>query len=241
MDKYQTFRFKKFNINHQKSGMKIGTDGVLLGAWANLEGCESVLDLGTGSGLVALMCVQRYEKIDVVGIDIDKEASIQAENNFKDSPFFSQLKSLHFSFNEFIQSTDKKFDAIVSNPPFFKNSFKTDNQQRNMARHSDHLSLNDLFSNAKKVLVNSGKLILIYPFDQLEDIHKIASENSFHNTKQVNISHNNTKLPKRVLLEYLYKDNSRKPIIENFYLKNHDNEFSDEYILLTKDFHPFLI
>ncbi|NME66684.1 tRNA1(Val) (adenine(37)-N6)-methyltransferase [Flammeovirga aprica] len=239
MDKYLTFKFKKFDIGHQNSAMKIGTDGILLGAWANLIGCRNVLDLGTGSGLVALMCAQRYKDINFVGLDIDKEASLQAERNFKNSPYADQLKSIHSSIQAFQNDENISFDAIVSNPPFFKDSLKADNEQRNTARHTDSLSLTDLFLFSSRLLSKSGKLIIIYPFDQLEQLNTTALSHNFHVVKQVNIRHNKSKLPKRVLLEYLYQEKTRKQTID-FNIRNGKGDYSEEYISLTKDYHPFL-
>ncbi|WP_044211030.1 tRNA1(Val) (adenine(37)-N6)-methyltransferase [Flammeovirga sp. OC4] len=239
MDKYLTFKFKKFDIGHQNSAMKIGTDGILLGAWANLIGCRNVLDLGTGSGLVALMCAQRYGDIKFTGLDIDKEASIQARINFENSPFSDQLKSVHSSIQEFKNEDQVQFDAIVSNPPFFKDSLKAENIQRNTARHTDNLSMDELFQFSSNLLHEGGKLIIIYPFDQLSQLNQVALNYNFHVDKQVNISHNSSKHPKRVLLEYLYKAETRKLIID-FNIRNDKGEYSNEYISLTKDYHPFL-
>lgn len=238
MDKYQTFRFKKFDINHQGTGMKIGTDGILLGAWSDLQNISSVLDLGTGSGLVALMCAQRFPNIHITGIDIEEDAYKQALENFKKSPFQNQLKAIHSP----IQKIDQQlsFDAIVSNPPFFMNSLKANNEKRNIARHTDTLSLDDLFQSTSALLKEGGKFIFIYPFDQLEAIENSATKHSFYKAKQLNISHNITKLPKRVLLEYLYQDNTRKLIVHDFYIRTKDGHYTEEYINLTKNFHPFL-
>ncbi|MBD0400493.1 tRNA1(Val) (adenine(37)-N6)-methyltransferase [Flammeovirga sp. EKP202] len=239
MDKYLTFKFKKFDIGHQNSAMKIGTDGILLGAWANLIGCRNVLDLGTGSGLIALMCAQRYGDTKFIGLDIDKEASIQAGINFEKSPFSDQLKSVHSSIQDFKNEDQIQFDAIVSNPPFFKDSLKAENIQRNTARHTDNLSMGDLFQFSSNLLHEGGKLIIIYPFDQLPQLNQVALNYNFHIDKQVNISHNSSKHPKRVLLEYLYKVETRKIIID-FNIRNDKGEYSKEYISLTKDYHPFL-
>ncbi|KXX70364.1 tRNA1(Val) (adenine(37)-N6)-methyltransferase [Flammeovirga sp. SJP92] len=239
MDKYLTFKFKKFDIGHQNSAMKIGTDGILLGAWADLTGCRNVLDLGTGSGLVALMCAQRYNDTYFLGLDIDKSASIQAGINFNNSPFGSQLKSVHSSIQDFKNEEQIPFDAIVSNPPFFKNSLKADDLQRNTARHTDSLSMDDLFQFSSTLLNTNGKLIIIYPFDQLDELNEKALEYNFHVAKQLNIKHNKSKLPKRVLLEYLYQSKTRKQTID-FNIRNAKGEYSEEYISLTKDYHPFL-
>ena len=117
------FRFKHFTVRHDRCAMKVGTDGVLLGAWTPLEGADSVLDIGTGSGLVALICAQRSAAI-VSAIEIDEEAAAQARQNAEDSPWSERINVRHCSLEEFAASTQQRFDRIVVNPPFFKNSFK---------------------------------------------------------------------------------------------------------------------
>ncbi|MBB6459775.1 tRNA1(Val) (adenine(37)-N6)-methyltransferase [Flammeovirga kamogawensis] len=239
MSKYKTFKFKQFEIGQEKCAMKIGTDGMLLGAWADLSDCTTMLDIGTGSGLISLMCAQRYSELKIIGIDIDLGASEQAEENFKNSPWKERLSVKHIDFSELI--LDTKVDAVVSNPPFFKDSYKANTEERTKARHSDHLTLESLFSSSSKVLTKGGKLILIYPFDQVEDIYKIATQYSFHIAKHCEIAHNIKKPVKRVMLEFIYQNLATRNIVSKLYLKeNNSNNFSEQYISITKDFHPFL-
>ncbi|AZQ62837.1 methyltransferase domain-containing protein [Flammeovirga pectinis] len=239
MNKYKTFKFKQFEIGQEKCAMKIGTDGMLLGAWADLSGCNTMLDIGTGSGLISLMCAQRYSELKIIGIDIDLGASEQAEENFKNSPWKERLSVKHIDFSEL--TLDTKVDAVVSNPPFFKDSYKANTDERTKARHSDHLTLESLFHSSAKILNKGGKLILIYPFDQVEDIYNVASENSFYIAKHCEVAHNIKKPVKRVLLEFCYQNLNDENIVSKLYLKeNNSNDFSEQYIALTNKFHPFL-
>ena len=139
------FTFKQFHVEQDRTAMKVGTDGVLLGAWA--EGGCTILDIGTGTGLVALMMAQRFEDAQVVGIDIDPDASEQARENVAASPFASRISILHTSLQAF--STERKFDAIVSNPPYFEHSLKNPDAARAAARHADSLPFADLFSGVR--------------------------------------------------------------------------------------------
>ena len=153
------FRFKQFTIEQQLCAMKVGTDGVLLGAWAN--GGPSVLDVGTGTGIVALMMAQRHPLCQVTALDIDEGAVRQAEFNVAHSPFAERVTILH----ERVQDHVGEYDAVVSNPPFFIDSLAAPEAQRNMARHADTLSYAELMQAAWRLLHEDGELSVVVPFD----------------------------------------------------------------------------
>jgi len=139
--------------------MKVGTDGVLLGAWA--QGGHHILDAGTGTGVIALMMAQRYPDAEVTAIDIDEGAVLQAMANVSASPFASRVCVLH----ESLQQHEGQYDAIVSNPPFFIDSLQAPDAQRNMARHVETLTYTDLMQVAWRLLADDGELSVVVPFD----------------------------------------------------------------------------
>jgi tRNA1Val (adenine37-N6)-methyltransferase len=153
------FRFKQFAIQQQLCAMKVGTDGVLLGAWAN--GGPRVLDVGTGTGVIALMMAQRYSECRVAALDIDEGAVRQTEFNVAQSPFAERVTVLHGR----VQDHEGRYDAVVSNPPFFIDSLSAPDAQRNMARHADTLPYAELMQAARRLLDDEGELSVVVPFD----------------------------------------------------------------------------
>jgi len=153
------FRFKQFTVEQQLCAMKVGTDGVLLGAWAN--GGLRVLDVGTGTGVVALMMAQRYPEAQVTALDIDEGAVRQAKLNVAHSPFAVRVTVLQ----ERVQKHEGQYDAVVSNPPFFIDSLAAPDAQRHMARHADTLSYTELMQAAWRLLREDGEMSVVVPFD----------------------------------------------------------------------------
>ena len=153
------FRFKQFTVEQQLCAMKVGTDGVLLGAWAN--GGPRVLDVGTGTGVVALMMAQRYPEAQVTALDIDEGAVRQAKLNVAHSPFAVRVTVLQ----ERVQKHEGQYDAVVSNPPFFIDSLAAPDAQRHMARHADTLSYAELMQAAWRLLREDGEMSVVVPFD----------------------------------------------------------------------------
>lgn len=175
------FAFKKFTVRQERCAMKVGTDGVLLGAWVDVGNAQRILDVGTGTGLIALMLAQRSEAL-VTAIEIDEAAAGQAAENFRDSPWSQRLRCLQTSLQDFQLSCDNKFDLIVCNPPFFRNGFRPENHLRGMARHETALTLHDLMQAAGRIIHDPGRLALIYPFDEQDRIASLAR--SFGMTRQ---------------------------------------------------------
>lgn len=153
------FRFKQFVVEQDLCAMKVGMDGVLLGSWA--QGGQHILDIGTGTGLIALMMAQRYPTAQITAIDIDEGAVRQALINVENSPFQHQIRVLQ----EAVQDHQGLYDAIVSNPPYFVNSLNAPEMQRNMARHTDTLSYADLMQSAYRCLTDEGVFSVVVPFD----------------------------------------------------------------------------
>ena len=156
------FKFTQFGVYHDRSSLKVGTDAVLLGAWAEVADAKHILDIGTGSGVIALMLAQR-SPAQIDAIDIDEESTKQAQENFSDSLWSERLRVHNISLKDFTATAKAKYDSVVSNPPYFTDSFKPADPQRFSARHNDQLPIHELAENAAKLLSASGKFCVILP------------------------------------------------------------------------------
>jgi tRNA1Val (adenine37-N6)-methyltransferase len=193
------FRFKQFSIHQDRCAMKVGTDGVLLGAWA--QGGQRILDIGTGTGLIALMMAQRYPEAEVTGIDIDQEAVQQAQKNIVQSPFKDRVEAVHSSLQDYT-SLASSFDSIVSNPPFFVDSLPAPDRQRTIARHTNTLTYRDLMQSAYQLLSDEGELSLIIPFDYRRRLDDEAIIMGFFPCRVCAVRTTDSKPPRRYLLAY---------------------------------------
>ncbi|MBR2114473.1 MAG: methyltransferase [Prevotella sp.] len=221
------FQFKQFKIEQDECAMKVGTDGVLLGAWAH--GGLSVLDVGTGTGIIALMMAQRYPDAQVLGIDIDEGAVRQATANIQASPFIHQIHIVQTKVQEMDESYAGCFDAMVSNPPFFIDSLQAPDHQRSVARHTETLTYADLMKAARRLLGNDGELSVIVPFDYRRRMDDEAIFQSFFPSRVCAIKTTPTKPVRRYLLAY-----KKQPCpCEQTELVIGD----EQYTLLTGDFY----
>lgn len=235
MAKNTCFQFKQFKIIQEKAAMKVNTDGVLLGAWTNLEGVNSVLDIGTGTGLIALMIAQRCNA-QITGVEIEKNAAEEALENVQNSKWGNRIFIQNTSFQHFAANTESKFDLIISNPPFFTNSVKNANPHLSMARHNHLLPFADIIAGTVKLLTKSGKLSLILPFDNAHDFVKKASLNGLYLIRLTEVKPFPDKLPNRCLLEFVTKyTNFEKSQISVF--SEVKNEYSGEFKKLAVDFY----
>ena len=212
--------------------MKVGTDGTLLGAWASVSNREKpllILDVGTGTGLIALMMAQRFPEARVVGIDIDADAVLQAQENVAASPFSDRVDILHQDFADTVRNSDKPWQAIVCNPPFFTQSLPCPDDKRTMARHDETLSYRTLATNAWQLLSDDGELSVIVPADQQSRMDAEASLAGFFKSRVCMVKTSSAKPPKRVLLAY-----KKHPAM----LQRQELTIgSAEYHELTKDFY----
>jgi tRNA1Val (adenine37-N6)-methyltransferase len=226
------FQFKQFTVLHDQCAMKVGTDGALLGAWTDCFATQTILDVGTGSGLIALMLAQRSDAL-IDAIDTNVDACRQAEINFGRSPFAARLRALH---QDFLQYTPKHtFDLIVSNPPYFIHSLKSPDKQRTIARHADTLSLDGLFTKSHQLLSIIGRLSLILPTDDFDRVRTIASQTGFYPVRKTWVSAVENRPPKRVLLEYA---KTFEPPVENgICISKSTHSYSAEYIALMKAYY----
>lgn len=194
------FRFKKFTVFHDRCAMKVGTDGVLLGAWANITNTQQILDIGTGTGLIALMLAQRsLAQIDAVEIDLD--AYNQAQENIKNSPWSNRIQVYHNSIQNYAINCSKRYNLLISNPPFFTNASKAAIEARNLARHTDSLEQIEILQIAEKLLCEDGRLAIIYPTEQAETFQEKAETFGFHCQRKLYVKSTLETPTKRILLE----------------------------------------
>ncbi len=231
------FQFKQFRIQHDKCAMKVNTDGVLLGAWATAKKPKNTLDIGTGSGLIALMLAQRFE-IKITAIEIDPQASRQAKENIQKSKWANNIMVVNTSFQDFWQTTDSQYDFIVCNPPYFANSLKTNNKARDFARHNDSLSNSELLEGVTNILSPDGTFSLILPTQEAKEFIEEAKHYNLFISKELHIKPTPQKPTKRILIELsrIKKNSNIKKetiVIENGGRHN----FSEEYKTLTRDFY----
>ena len=204
------FQFKQFTIHQELCAMKVGTDGVLLGAWT--QGGQRILDAGTGTGVIALMMAQRYSEALVTAIDIDEGAVRQAQQNVALSPFAERVEVLRKSLQEFggIDGSNGSngqdgfcgYDAIVSNPPFFIDSVAAPDEQRNMARHTQTLTYAELMQAAYKLLNDDGELSVVVPFDYRKRMEDEACFVGFFPSRVCAVKTTERKPAKRYLLAF---------------------------------------
>lgn len=196
-----SFRFKQFEIRQDRCAMKVGTDGVLLGAWAS--GGRHVLDIGSGTGLISLMMAQRFPDAEVVGIDMDEAACEQARENVAASPFAQRVSIEHCRLQDYLLAGEPfLFDSIVSNPPFFVNSLKNPDGRRAMARHADALPFHDLLVGVKRLLSEDGVFSVIVPAEAKEMMVMEACVAGFRLVRQCAVKTVERKNPKRYLLAF---------------------------------------
>ena len=228
------FRFKQFTVFHDKCAMKVGVDGVTIGAWADVNGAKSILDVGCGSGLIALMLAQRSDA-EVTAVDIDAQSILQSGVNIENSPWKERISLLHSSFQNFAESYSGQFDLIVSNPPFFINSLKNPSQSRAVARHTDTLLHEDLVKNAKKLLAENGKFCVILPVLEGEQFIELAENEGLFCSQKVSVFPNLEKPAKRLLLEF--KNEKNVCLESKITIEKERGVYTDEYRELVKDFY----
>lgn len=227
------FQFKKFIVHQDKCAMKVGTDGVLLGAWADVTNAAQILDVGTGTGLVALMLAQRADNAFITAVEIDKNAALQAEENINLSQWKQRMEVLQTDFRKL--STDKKYDLIVSNPPYFTNSLQSPDDKRNSARHDNQLTHSELLSKCSELLSPSGKLAVIVPVNVCENIKQSANSNGLYLSRQTNIVTVPGKEPKRCLMEFSRADTPCS--VTSLVIEEKRHVYSNEFKELLKDFY----
>ncbi|MFT4661727.1 MAG: tRNA1Val (adenine37-N6)-methyltransferase [Patiriisocius sp.] len=227
------FQFKHFTINQDQCAMKVGTDGVLLGAWVEALNPKFILDVGTGTGLIALMLSQRFPKSKVTGIELDSSAYGQAVENVKNSPYHNNISMIKEDFNKY--HSPLKYDLIICNPPFFTSGTPSTSRGRSIARHAITLSYENLISQAKNLLSNNGKIAFIAPIELLDQLLKLIERYQLHTTRECIVYPNKEKESKRILLELSMIHENKKT--ETLVLEKQRHEYTEEAKALFQNFY----
>jgi len=231
------FHFKQFSIEQDRCAMKIGTDGVLLGAWTPIENNPfSILDIGAGTGVIALMLAQRSHAEQIDALEIDEEAYEQSVDNFENSPWSDRLFCFHAGLDEFVEEPEDEYDLIVSNPPFYTDDYKSDNEQRDLARFADAMPFEDLIEAADLLLSENGILAVIIPYKEEQNFLALAKDYELFPLKITHVKGTPTTEIKRSLLAFSRNENVSFPIDE-LIIETSRHQYTSEYIELTKDFY----
>ncbi len=220
--------------------MKVGTDGVLLGAWVDVAGVKKVLDVGTGTGLIALMIAQRNSEAVIDAIDIDEHACGQAEENVKASPWPGRIKVVHSSLDEFAVNNEESYDLIVCNPPYFIDSKRSVDNKRRIARHADELTLDSLFRSGSKLLQQHGKMAIIFPYVDKDTVVQTAGKRDLYPDKILNVRHNAESDLVRVLISF--SKEAKKDIQESEMEieTGTRHKYTEEFSALVRDFYLYV-
>jgi tRNA1Val (adenine37-N6)-methyltransferase len=231
------FQFKQFSIEQDRCAMKIGTDGVLLGAWAPVNHNPfSILDIGTGTGVIALMLAQRSNAQQIDALEIDESAYEQATDNFENSPWSDRLFCYHAGLDEFVEEPEDEYDLIVSNPPFYTEDYKTDNEQRDLARFQDAMPFEDLIEAVDLFLSENGIFAVIIPFKEEENFLAVAAAYELYPLKITRVKGTPTTDIKRSLLAFS-RNKKVDFLIYELIIETVRHIYTTEYIELTKDFY----
>ncbi len=234
MDK--PFEFKQFTVHQDRCAMKIGTDGVLLGAWAPLSHHPfSILDIGTGTGVIALQLAQRSTATLIDALEIDPDAYEQSVENFKRSPWGDRLFCYHASLDEFTEDPEEPYDLIVSNPPFYSANYKTSDIARDTARFNDALPFSELIASVSVLLAQDGLFATIIPYSEEAAFIALASEVNLFPNKICRVRGTANAPIKRSMLAFSFR---KKPaILEALTIETERHNYTEDYKNLVSDFY----
>lgn len=227
------FKFKFFDLKQSDSPMKVGTDAMLLGAFANVEGKESGLDIGSGTGVISLMCAQRNELLSIKAVELDELGYKECDFNFKSSSYSSRLKVYHFDFLVF--KTNSKFDFIISNPPYYQSRLENSDSRKSKARHESSLPKASFMRKVSELLAAKGELWIIVPFEDVKGWVDSASKSGMHLNQVINIKGKVAGDNVRAILMFSGVELEVKT--KDFVIRETDGSYTEEYIELTKEFH----
>lgn len=230
------FQFKQFAVTQSKSAMKIGTDGVLLGAWIPIaHKPKTILDIGAGTGVVALMLAQRTEALTIDAVEVDEKAYVECTENFESSPWSDRLFCYHASFKEFVHEIYEKYDLIVSNPPFYTSDVKTDSHTRNKARFAESLPFTQLVEGVSVLLKEQGLFAIVLPCAEEESFISIAASRGLYPSHVTRVKGNPTVEAKRSLIAFSRLKGQCE--IDTLIIEKQRGVYTENYIALTKDFY----
>ena len=231
------FHFRQFDVEDERSTLRIGTDAMLLGSWAHPAGSAKILDIGTGCGVLALMMAQKSGAA-IEAIDIDPESISEAAGNFACSPWHDRLSAILTPLQYFSAHEVGGYDFIITNPPFFANFLKSPSARKNTARHSDALTHDDLARNVARLLAPGGSFALILPSVVAPSFRLLCEKHGLHLRRSVNVCPRPAGASVRTLMEYARYECTcvvEPPLT----LRSPDGSFTREYLALTDPFHNF--
>jgi tRNA1Val (adenine37-N6)-methyltransferase len=230
------FQFKHFKVEHDRCAMKIGTDAVLLGAWASLETQpNSILDIGAGTGVLALMMAQRSGAELIDALEIDDAAYEQCVANFENSDWGDRLFCYHAALDEFTEEIEERYDLIISNPPFYTEAFKSDNKERNTARFEDAMPFEALLKSVSKLLSNSGHFNVVIPYSEQLSFIEHAKHKELYPYRILNVRGQQSSPLKRSLIGFSFQKQTLKTSELTIEIERH--RYTNDYTALTKDFY----
>ncbi|WP_047788583.1 tRNA1(Val) (adenine(37)-N6)-methyltransferase [Tenacibaculum mesophilum] len=233
------FKFKEFTVHQDKTAMKVGTDAVLLGAWCNLgEFPDTILDVGSGTGIISLMLAQRSDAMTIDAVEIDTNAYEQTVENFEQSDWGDRLFCYNASFVEFAEEMsedEEEYDIIVSNPPFYTDNYETEDVARNKARFTSSLSFEELLKGVSEILSENGRFSTIIPFKEEENFIELAKNHNLYLNRVCRVKGTPTTEIKRSLLELSFVETTIQE--EELIIETKRHQYTDAYINLTKDFY----
>jgi len=234
----QPFQFKQFTVAHDRCAAKIGTDGVLLGAWTPLENNpDSILDIGTGTGIIALMLAQRSAAQTIDALELDDDAYEQATQNFEASNWADRLFCYHAHLHEFAVEMDEQYDLIVCNPPFYTDAFKTENDARNKARFQDAMPFELLVGAVLKLLSPDGSFSLIIPSQEEATFIHLCAQGNLFPRRITHVKGTPTSEVKRSLLEFKFSESTTTTHPEQLTIERERHDYTSKYIELVQDFY----
>ncbi|MBO0324336.1 methyltransferase [Muricauda sp. CAU 1633] len=230
------FVFKQFTIHQDQCAMKVGTDGVLLGAWASLEHHPTtILDIGAGTGLIALQLAQRSHADLIDAIELDESAYEQCVVNFEASLWADRLFCYHAGFDEFVEEMDETYDLIVSNPPFYAEDVGSGNKSRDQARQNSSLPFEELVEGVSKLLSENGIFAVVVPYKEEDEFIALALEAGLYPNRITRVKGNPKAETKRSLLEFSFS--KKEPIVDGLVIEKERHQYTKEYIELTQAFY----
>ncbi len=230
------FKFKEFSVNQDQCAMKIGTDAVLLGAWASLDANPfAILDIGAGTGVLGLMLAQRSHAEVIDAIEIDDDAYEQCVDNFELSPWGDRLFCYHASLEEFAEEIDDEYDLIICNPPFYAEDYKTENESRDLARFQDAMPFHHLLESVSILLAPEGSFNVIIPFNEEEKFIKLANNFLLFPNRICRIKGNPETEVKRSMLAFSFRES--ETTTTELIIETERHQYTQDYINLTKDFY----
>lgn len=228
------FHLKQFSLLHHRSTMKVGTDALLLGIWAEVNSTQRILDVGSGCGILSLLMAARTNAF-IDAVEIDEASWVEAQRNFSASVFAKRLNAIHADFRKYAENTSLKYDLIISNPPFFINDMRSAEATRSNARHGDSLNYTELCKGVLGLLAENGRLCLVLPYDESKAFLSIASATGLKVSRKLIIFPKRGLQPNRINLELsLMPDTEEKH--EVFVIREESNAFTDQYIRFFKDY-----